>query len=243
MKYHVCTGAHEHHPPAPRGNTAFDSAWAPGAWASPPAAGAPRWRRSACAVEIGYRVIDTAEMYGEGRRRTIARRGARRRAARGRRAARRALHRQQGLPAQRQPRRHGRGLRAQPDSGWGSSQIDLYLLHWRGTHRAERDRRGLRGAAGAAGASGTGASAISIVDGDAVARGHAGGDRCAANQVYYSLTERGRRVRPAALAARARDAADGLQPDRPGRAVARPRPGARSANGSAPARRSSRWRG
>ena len=60
-------------------------------------------------LDLGYPMIDTAEMYGEGSAEEIVGE-----AIAGRAAA--ALHREQGLSAQRLARRHGRGLRAQPQA-------------------------------------------------------------------------------------------------------------------------------
>ncbi len=87
---------------ARRQRLAAPSGWAPGAWARRPRA-ARRGGRGPAAIELGYRLIDTAEMYGEGGAETVV--GAALGEACVPATSRaKSLHRQQGLPAQRQPR-------------------------------------------------------------------------------------------------------------------------------------------
>ena len=160
-------------------------------------------------------LIDTAEMYGEGGAEEVVGPGGGRCAARRRRAARRAVRRQQGLPAQRQPQGHGGGLRAQPQAPaastgstctcctgaasmrWPRPSRRCSALVGAGPHRAlgrQQFRRRRHGGAGCA----------------------VGGTDCAANQVYFSLGERGAEFGLLPWLRAQRHAADGLQPDRPG---------------------------
>ena len=77
-------------------------------------AGAPRSsRRCKYALELGYPMIDTAEMYGDGVAEEIV--------GEALAGARTAVHRQQGLSAQCHPERHDRRLRAQPEAHEASS--------------------------------------------------------------------------------------------------------------------------
>ena len=75
-------------------------------------------------------MIDTAEMYGEGGAEEIVGE-----AIAGRRDA--ALHREQGLSAQRHARRHRSPPASAACKRLGIERIDLYLLHWRGGARLE----------------------------------------------------------------------------------------------------------
>ena len=141
------------------------------------------------AFELGYRLIDTAEMYGEG--------GAEEVVGQALAEALRAgdLRREDVFIVTKVYPHHAsrtgtpaaceRSLRR-----LGVDTIDLYLLHWAGSHplqetvdafEALRDQR--RTAA-------WGVSNFDIDDMESLWRLDQG-PRCAANQVYYSLTERG----------------------------------------------------
>lgn len=141
------------------------------------------------ALELGYRVIDTAEMYGEGGAEEVVGRAV----AEALRAG--TLRREElflvskvyphnasrsGVPAACQ-----RSLKR-----LGLDRIDLYLLHWAGPHPladtiAAFEQLRAEGAIGAWGVSNFDLAAMKqLVRLDS-------GDRCAANQVQYSITERG----------------------------------------------------
>ena len=178
----------------------------------------PRWPRCAWRWRSATASIDTAEMYGEGGAEEIARRGAGRGAARGV-ATRRALRRQQGLSAQRQPRRAWSppASAACAGCGWTASTCTCCT----GAARpAGRHGGRIRATASSA------AKIRALGREQLRCRRHAGAagraGRCGLRgQPGVLLARRARRrLRPAALAARASDAADGLLADRPRRAVA-----------------------
>lgn len=141
------------------------------------------------ALEIGYRLFDTAEMYGDGGAETVL--GAALQAAlRSGSVARDELfivskvypHNASAagvLAACERSRR-----RLQLDS------IDLYLLHWRGEHPLAETLRGFQTLQQRGHIRHWGVSNFDVDDLaelDAVP----GGAACALNQVYYSLAERG----------------------------------------------------
>ena len=113
------------------------------------------------AFELGYRLIDTAEMYGEGGAEQVVGE-ALAEALRGRHcAARRGVRRQQGLPAQRQPRRRRRRLRPQPQASGARPDRPIPAALARARTRCAETVAGVRGAARARDTSATGASATS----------------------------------------------------------------------------------
>jgi diketogulonate reductase-like aldo/keto reductase len=140
------------------------------------------------AFEMGWRVIDTAEMYGQGGAETVTGQAVAE-------ALRAGVRRSdlfivsKALPQHASPR----GLQAACEASLRRlqlEQIDLYLLHWRGavplqdTVRGfeELQRRGLIRLWG-----------VSIFDLDDMRELGAvpGGRACATNQVHYSLSQRG----------------------------------------------------
>jgi diketogulonate reductase-like aldo/keto reductase len=141
------------------------------------------------ALELGYRVVDSAEMYGEGGAEEVVGRAL----AEALRAG--TLRREElfvvskvyphnasrsGVPAACQ-----RSLKR-----LGLDRIDLYLLHWRGAHPLAETVEAFEAlrAQGRIGAWG-----VSNFDTDDMLElvGVPGGGACAANQVYFSLGERG----------------------------------------------------
>lgn len=141
------------------------------------------------ALEIGYRLIDTAEMYGDG--------GAERVVGH---AIRAAL--QQGVVAREQLRivskaypQHADapGLKRACDASRRRLQldsIDLYLLHWRGGVPLAQTLDGFRQLQQLGWIRHWGVSNFDLSDMLELSR-LAGAAACSTNQVYYSLSERG----------------------------------------------------
>jgi diketogulonate reductase-like aldo/keto reductase len=141
------------------------------------------------ALELGYRVIDTAEMYGDGGAEEVVG-GA---LAEGLRAG--ALRRDEVFIVSKvYPHNASRtGTLAACDRSrrrLGLDTIDLYLLHWRGAHPLQEtvaafEELRARGSIARWG--------VSNFDTDDMAElwGVDGGSGCAANQVWYSLGARG----------------------------------------------------
>ena len=133
-------------------------------------------------LELGMRVIDTAEMYADGGAERIV--GA---ALAGMRDS--AFVVTKVLPANAS--RSGtvaaceRSLRR-----LGIEAIDLYLLHWRGAHPLAETLEGFTALLGAGKIRRWGVSNFDVADLRELAA-LAGGAECAANQVYYALSERG----------------------------------------------------
>jgi diketogulonate reductase-like aldo/keto reductase len=141
------------------------------------------------AFEMGYRVIDTAEMYGEGGAEEVV-------GAALSEAIRAGTLRREDVFIVSKAYPHHASRRELPAActrslaRLGVERIDLYLLHWRGSHplaetvdafeRLRAQRRIER----------WGVSNFDVDDLEALCTLD-GGDQCAANQVYYSLTERG----------------------------------------------------
>ncbi len=144
------------------------------------------------ALELGYRLIDTAEMYAEGGAEQIV--GQAVAAAIGAGVVRR-----DDLFIVSKVYPHNASLRGIADACARSlkrlalDRIDLYLLHWPGSHPLEQTVAGFEAlqAQGRIGAWG-----VSNFDVDDMHRlkSVAGGSACAANQVYYSLSTRGAEV-------------------------------------------------
>ena len=141
------------------------------------------------ALELGYRLVDTAEMYGDG--------GAERVVGEALRGASRAgtVRREdvflvtKVLPSNAS--RKATVAACERSLDWlGVDHVDLYLLHWRGGHplgetvaafEALRERGRIRA---------WGVSNFDVDDMDELWR-VTDGSHCVANQVYYSASERG----------------------------------------------------
>ena len=138
------------------------------------------------AIELGWRLVDTAEMYGEGGAEEVV--GA-------------ALHdairagdvRREELVVVSKVYPHNAsraGTRAACDRSrrrLGLDTIDVYLLHWRGEHPLAETVQALRALARDGAIGRWGVSNFDVDDMEEIA---ALGDDCALDQVWYSLGER-----------------------------------------------------
>ena len=140
------------------------------------------------ALEIGYRVIDTAEMYGEGGAEEVVGRAAAEALRTG------AVTRDEiFIVSKVYPHNASRGgVAAACDRSLrrlGLDWIDLYLLHWPGPHPLRDTVAGFEALRADGRIRHWGLSNFDTPEMKALAG--AGGERCAANQVYYSLSARG----------------------------------------------------
>jgi diketogulonate reductase-like aldo/keto reductase len=141
------------------------------------------------ALEIGYRVIDTAEMYGEGGAESVVGQAL----AEAMRAG--TVSRDEVFVVSKvYPHNASRsGVRAACERSrqrLGLDRIDLYLLHWRGQHPLAETVAGFEGLQAQGWIGQWGVSNFDVDDMEELLRVQ-GGAACAANQVYYSLGERG----------------------------------------------------
>ena len=141
------------------------------------------------AIEMGYRVIDTAEMYGEGGAEEVLGE-----AVAGALKAGEVRREDLFIVSKVYPHNASRsGTRVACERSLkrlGLSHIDLYLLHWRGPHAladtvAAFEQLKTRGQIRH-----WGVSNLDTSDMDELSEAPEGG-QCAANQVYYSLGQRG----------------------------------------------------
>ena len=134
-------------------------------------------------LELGLTLIDTAEMYGEGRSEMLIGRAVK------------------GMPRETfqivskvYPHNAGRGqLRQSCEHSLrrlGLDELDLYLLHWRGSVPLEETAEGMETLVRAGKIRAWGVSNFDTADMEEL-RCVSGGDRCAANQVLYHLGSRG----------------------------------------------------
>jgi diketogulonate reductase-like aldo/keto reductase len=141
------------------------------------------------ALEIGYRVIDTAEMYGDGGAEEVVGRGlaeALRAGVAGRDEVR--------IVSKVYPHNASRaGMAAACERSLrrlGLDRIDLYLLHWPGPHPLDETVAGFEALQAAGRIRHWGVSNYDAAQMRALVA-VPGGASCSANQVYHSLTERG----------------------------------------------------
>lgn len=141
------------------------------------------------AIELGYRVIDTAEMYGEGGAEEVVGRAL----AQALRAG--AVRREQLFVVSKvYPHNASRaGIAAACERSLkrlALDHIDLYLLHWPGPHPLRDTVAGFEAVHAQGRIRHWGVSNFDTGELHAL-RALPGGERCAANQVYYSLSARG----------------------------------------------------
>ena len=140
------------------------------------------------AFEIGYRLVDTAEMYGDGGSERVVGEALRAAIADGTVRRDEVTVVTKVLPSNAS--RKGVASACERSlKRLGIERIDLYLLHWRGNHPLADTLAGFetlreRGSIGA-----WGVSNFDVEDLYELAA--AGGTGCIANQVYYSASERG----------------------------------------------------
>jgi len=144
------------------------------------------------AIDMGYRLIDTAEMYGEGGAETVVGRAL----AEALRAG--AVTRDEMLVVSKVYPHNAsrRGTVSACDRSrkrLGLDRIDVYLLHWRGSHPLAETVEAMESLVQAGHIGNWGVSNFDVDDmqelSAAVTR--LGASACATNQVYYSLSERG----------------------------------------------------
>ena len=139
------------------------------------------------AIEIGYRLIDTAEMYGEGGAEQVVGQAV----AEALRAG--AVQRDElFIVSKVYPHNASRqGTLAACERSLkrlGLERIDLYLLHWRGEHALADTVAGMQALQQRGQITHWGVSNFDVSDMQELM---AVGPACAANQVYFSLSERG----------------------------------------------------
>ena len=141
------------------------------------------------ALQLGYRLIDTAEMYGSGGAEQVVGRALVAAIAAGELRREDVFVVSKVLPSHADQRGVAAACKASLDR-LGIEQLDLYLLHWRGpvplAHTVDalerlRDDGLIRR---------WGVSNFDVIDMEDLLR-LPGGAQCAANQVYYSVAQRG----------------------------------------------------
>jgi len=140
------------------------------------------------ALEMGWRLIDTAEMYGEGGAEEVVGE-----ALAG--ALRAGDVRREDVVVVSKVYPHNAGRRGTPAAcerslkRLGLERIDLYLLHWRGSVPLAETVEALQSLQAAGRIGRWGVSNFDVDDLEELVA--AGGADCAANQVWYSLGEQG----------------------------------------------------
>lgn len=140
------------------------------------------------AFEIGYRLVDTAEMYGDGGAEEVVGSALREAAAAG-------LPRERFVVVSKFYPHHAepKAMRAACEASLrrlGVDWLDLYLLHWRGNVPLAATLDGLHALQQQGRVRRWGVSNFDLADMQEL-QGLPGGGACAANQVYFSLGQRG----------------------------------------------------
>ncbi|SFO09431.1 Aldo/keto reductase [Variovorax sp. PDC80] len=142
------------------------------------------------AIALGYRLIDTAEMYGEGGAETVVGQAVAE-------ALRANEVRRDELFIVSKVYPHNASRRGTPEAcerslkRLGLDAIDLYLLHWRGSHPLAETVDALQALVARGRIARWGVSNFDTDDMEELAPLGQGGPSCAGNQVYLSLGERG----------------------------------------------------
>jgi diketogulonate reductase-like aldo/keto reductase len=143
------------------------------------------------AIELGYRLIDTAEMYGEGGAETVVGQAVAE-ALRAGDVARDALTIVSKVYPHNASRRGTIAACDRSRQRLGLDRIDVYLLHWRGEHPLADTAAAMQALAADGRIGHWGVSNFDVDDLDQLARAtDPAGAPCATNQVYFSLGERG----------------------------------------------------
>jgi len=141
------------------------------------------------ALEMGYRVIDTAEMYGEGGAEEVVG-AALSEALRGSTLRREDVYIVSKAYPHHASRRELPAACERSLARLGIDRIDLYLLHWKGSHPLHETVDAFERLRAQGRIAQWGVSNFDVDDLEALAAVD-GGAQCASNQVYYSVTERG----------------------------------------------------
>jgi len=142
------------------------------------------------AIAMGYRLIDTAEMYGEGGAETVVGQALAE-------ALRAGDVRRDELFIVSKVYPHNASRRGTPEAcarslkRLGLDTLDLYLLHWRGSHPLRETADAMQALVAQGRIAHWGVSNFDVDDMEELAQVTSEGPRCAANQVYLSLGERG----------------------------------------------------
>lgn len=132
-------------------------------------------------VELGLSLVDTAEMYGEGATETLVG------------EALEGVRDQVFLVSKAYPQNAGRGrLQRACEASLRrlrTERLDLYLLHWRGSVPLAETVEAMEALVAGGRIRRWGVSNFDTKDMDELLR--AGGEKCAADQILYNVTERG----------------------------------------------------
>ncbi|MCR6477369.1 aldo/keto reductase [Variovorax sp. ZS18.2.2] len=142
------------------------------------------------AIVLGYRLIDTAEMYGEGGAETVLGQAVGE-ALRAGDVRRDELFIVSKVYPHNASRRGTREACERSLKRLGLDAIDLYLLHWRGSHPLSETVEAMHALVAGGRIDHWGVSNFDTDDMDELAGVVGSGPACAANQVYLSLGERG----------------------------------------------------
>jgi diketogulonate reductase-like aldo/keto reductase len=143
------------------------------------------------AIALGYRLFDTAEMYGEGGAETVLGQAIAD-ALRAGDVARDELFVVSKVYPHNASRHGVPAACARSLQRLQLGRIDLYLLHWRGSHPLAETAEAMQALVADGRIAHWGVSNLDVNDLEALAAvTPAAGAPCAANQVYYSLGERG----------------------------------------------------
>ena len=141
------------------------------------------------AIELGYRLFDTAEMYGEGGAEEVLGQ-ALADAMRAGDVTRDELFVVSKVYPHNASRKGTQGACERSLARLQLDHVDLYLLHWRGTHALEETVAGFERLRAQDKLRAWGVSNLDTRDMAELWRAPQG-TQCVANQVYYSLSERG----------------------------------------------------
>ena len=140
------------------------------------------------AIALGYRLFDTAEMYGEGGAEMVLGE-----ALRGAIAAREVTRDEVFVVSKVYPhnasRRGAVAACGRSLTRLGLERIDLYLLHWRGAHPLAETLHAFEALRASGHIGAWGVSNFDVTDLQELAA-LPGGEGCAANQVWYSASQR-----------------------------------------------------